>query len=67
MSSEKKFEISATETDRRIARKICRREFVFKFFENLKTMKAKMTFFNSNKSDLDINNDDERLFDLIFV
>ena len=67
MSSEKEFEISATETDRRIARKICKREFVFKSFENLKMMKAKMTLFDNNKSDFDINNCDERFFNLILV
>ena len=59
MSSEKESEILITKADRRIARKICRREFVFKFFENLKVMKAKTTFFDSDKNDLDINNCDE--------
>ena len=67
MSSEKEFEISVTEANRRIARKVCRREFVFKFFKNLKAIKAKTTFFDNDKSDLDINNCDERLFNLTFV
>ena len=67
MSSEEKSEISATKTDRRIARKVCRREFVFKSFKNSKAMKAKTTLFDSDKSDLDINNCDERFFDLTFV
>ena len=67
MSSEETFEISITEIDQRIARKVCKREFVFKFFENLKAMKAKTTFFDSDKNDFNINNCDERFFDLIFV
>ena len=67
MSSKKASEISIIKIDRRIARKICKREFVFKSFENLKAMKAKTTFFDSNESDFDINDCDERLFDLIFV
>ena len=67
MSSEEESRISATKTDRRIARKVCRRESVFKFFKNSKTMKAETTFFDNNKNDLDINNCNERLFDLIFV
>ena len=67
MSSEEKFEISAIKINRRIARKICRREFVFKFFENSKAMKAKTTLFDNNKNDFNINNCDERLFDLIFI
>ena len=67
MSSEKESEISATEVNRRIARKICRREFVFKFFENSKAMKAKTTFFDNDKNDLAINDCDERFFNLIFI
>ena len=67
MSSEKEFEISATETDRRIARKICKREFVFKSFENSKMMKAKTTLFDNDKSNFDINDCDKRLFDLTFI
>ena len=67
MSSKKKSEISTIKANRRIARKVCKREFVFKFFENSKMMKAKTTLFDNDKNDLDINNCDERLFDLIFV
>ena len=67
MSSEEEFEISAIKTDRRITRKVCRREFVFKSFENLKAMKVKTTLFDSDKSDFDINDCDKRFFDLIFV
>ena len=67
MSSEKTFKISATKIDRRIARKVYKREFVFKSFENSKTLKAKTTLFDSDKSDLDINDCDERFFDLIFI
>ena len=67
MSSEKESEISAIKADRRIARKVCRRESVFKSFENLKAMKAKTTLFDSDKNDLNINDCDERFFDLILV
>ena len=67
MSSEKAFEILTIKVDRRIARKVCRREFVFKFFKNSKMMKAKTILFDSDKNDLDINNCDERFFDLIFI
>ena len=67
MSSEKELKISATETDWRIAQKIRRRKSVFKSFENLKAMKAKTTFFDNDKSDLNINNYDERFFDLTFI
>ena len=67
MSSEKKSKISAIKADRRIARKVCKREFVFKSFENSKAIKAETTLFDSDKNDLDINNCDERLFDLILV
>ena len=67
MLSEKESEILTTKTDRRIARKICRRKFIFKSFENSKAMKAKTTLFDSDKSDLDINNYDEQLFNLTFV
>ena len=67
MLLKEEFEISATETNRRIARKIRKQEFVFKFFKNLKTMKAKTTFFDSDKNDFNINNCDERFFDLIFI
>ena len=59
MSSKEKSEISATKIDRRIARKICKREFVFKFFENLKAIKAKTTLFDNDKNDLNINDCDE--------
>ena len=67
MSSKEESRISTTEINRRIARKICRRESVFKFFENLKAMKAKTTFFDNDKSDHDINDCNERFFDLILV
>ena len=67
MSSKKESRISTTEVNRRIARKIYKRESVFKFFENLKAMKAETTLFDSDKSDFDINNCDEQLFDLTFV
>ena len=67
MSLKKESKISATETNQRIARKICRRESVFKFFENSKAMKAETTLFDNNKSDFDINDCDKRFFDLIFV
>ena len=67
MSSEKESKISATEINRRIAWKVCKREFIFKFFKNSKAMKAKTTFFDNDKSDLNINNCDERFFDLIFI
>ena len=67
ISSKKESRISATETNRRIARKICRRKSVFKSFKNLKTMKAKTTFFDSDKNDFNINNCDKRFFDLILV
>ena len=67
MSSEKEFEISVIKTNRRIARKVCRREFVFKSFKNSKAMKAKMTLFDSDKNDLDINDCNKRFFDLIFI
>ena len=67
MSSKEKSEISIIKTNRRIAQKTCKREFVFKSFENSKAMKAKTTFFDSDKNDLDINNCDERFFDLILI
>ena len=67
MSSEEESKISATKTDRRIARKICKREFVFKFFKNSKAMKVETTLFDNDKNDLNINNCDERIFDLILV
>ena len=67
MLLEKELKISAIEIDQRITRKVCKREFVFKSFENSKTMKAKTTFFDNDKSNLDINDCDERLFNLIFV
>ena len=67
MSSEKESKISTTETNRRIARKVCKQESVFKSFKNLKAMKAKTMFFDSDKSDLNINNCDERLFNLTFI
>ena len=67
MSSEEKSEISATKINRRIARKVCKREFAFKSFKNSKAMKAKTTLFDSDKNDLNINDCDERFFDLIFV
>ena len=67
MSSEEESKISATEADRRIARKVCRREFVFKSFKNSKVIKAETTLFDNDKNDLDINDCDERFFDLIFV
>ena len=67
MSSKKESRISATKTNRRIARKICRRKSVFKSFENSKAMKAKTTLFDSDKDDLNINDCDEQLFDLILV
>ena len=67
MSSEEKSRISVIKADRRIARKVRRRKSVFKSFKNLKAMKAKTTFFNSDKSDFNINDCDERIFDLIFI
>ena len=67
MSSEKESRISAIKTNRRIARKVCKWESVFKSFKNSKAMKAKTTFFDSDKSNLNINDCDERFFDLIFV
>ena len=67
MSSEEKSKISTIKTDWRIARKICKRKSVFKFFKNSKAMKVKTTFFDSDKSDFNINDCDERLFDLIFI
>ena len=67
MSSKKELKISATEADRRNAQKVCKRKSVFKFFENSKVMKAETTFFDSDKNDFNINNCDERLFDLIFI
>ena len=67
MSSEKKSRISATEVNRRIAQKVRKRKSVFKFFENSKAMKAETTFFDNDKNNLNINDCDERLFDLIFV
>ena len=67
MSSEKKSKISIIKANRRIARKVRKREFVFKSFENSKAMKAETTFFDSDKNDFNINNCNERIFDLIFV
>ena len=67
MSSEEKSKISTTETNRRIARKICKRESTFKSFKNSKAMKAETTLFDNDKNDLDINDCDERFFDLIFI
>ena len=67
MSSEEKSKISVIKTDRRIAQKVCRREFVFKLFKNLKAMKAEMTLFDNDKNDFKINDCDEQLFDLIFI
>ena len=67
MSLKEESKVSTTETNRRIARKVCKRESVFKFFENSKAIKAKTTFFNSDKNDLNINDCDERFFDLILV
>ena len=67
MSLKEESRISATKTDQRIVRKVYKREFVFKLFKNSKAMKAKTTFFDNDKSDFDINDCDERLFDLIFV
>ena len=67
MSSEEEFKILIIKANRRIARKVCRRKFAFKFFENSKAIKAKTTFFDNDKNDLDINDCDERFFDLIFI
>ena len=67
MSSKKESKISTTKTNQRITQKICKRESVFKFFENSKVMKAKTTFFDNDKNDFDINDCDERFFDLNFI
>ena len=64
---QKKSRILITEINQRIARKVCRRESVFKFFENLKAIKVKITLFDSDKNDFNINDCNERLFNLIFV
>ena len=67
MSLEKKLKISTIKTDRRIARKVCKRKSVFKSFENSKAIKAKTTLFDNDKSNFNINDCDEELFDLILV
>ena len=61
-SQEKKFWIITTETNRRIARKTCKRESICIFFEKWKAMKLKTTFFDRCKDDLDINDCDEWFF-----
>ena len=63
---EEEFKIIMTETNRRIARKACRRKSTYTFFEKWKAMKSKATFSNKCKNDLDINSCDEWLFWLSF-
>ena len=59
---EKEFWIVTTKTDRRIARKACRRKSTCIFFEKWKAMKSEATFSNWCKSDLDTGDCDEWFF-----
>ena len=67
MSLKEKSRISAIKTDQRITQKVCKRKFIFKSFENSKVMKVKTTFFDNDKSNFNINDCDDRFFDLIFI
>ena len=61
-SREEKLWVVATKTDRRIARKACKRKSTCIFFEKWKAMKSKTIFFDRCKNDLDIDGCDEWLF-----
>ena len=65
-SREEKFEIVMTETNWRIARKVCKQKSIYIFFEKWKMIKSKTTFSNECKSDFNINSCDEWFFWLFF-